>query len=474
MDKKEDTDDEDSSDVSTRSSVDEESSASIPSPINIIDHGEFTKKQYRWKTDTNLLLYINESLDRNCDKISDENFKQILEDIFPNVKLKHEVTIKEVYLIQVFTIHPYCAEVSQGTIDRVNSPTLQKTTRDDLQNKFQITITPEPPLIKFNGNLYISPRDESTDPANFIRYLQRTIENNRLEKKNYFIATHSNFMGNLYEYFMKRLKPDYNKKDNISKGIFDNLDIFHLIYDQQSKNFTHAIVRRYNNDYSIIEDSIDFDSKRHISVILMRHCFACHNASNYKSEKVLQFMNREAGHLSLSTCFDYTLVEMYKKRDDLIKNVFNKYGTVKTYNFGSSIILRAILTSILQKYVLDNVTMPGSFRGLRDEFDKISKISDEIKLTHLKAFKKVRSTRRIRDIGSRISSGISSGLGKLRDEVSAGVVVSSNIMQLGTADEGGKRSRRGRRNKNKISKKKKIKTRIKKKKTRKRVKTHNR
>ena len=338
---------------------------------NIEDSDEFEKTQYRWKTKPDLLYYQNEYLHSNCDTITHETFDQDLTNIFGVVELDNREGEK-----QEFIIHPNCSEISQATpldyvstsisstnfIDLVNRPMLKKTTADILQNKFNIQITPGW-YIEEGDTFFISPRNRKTDPQDFLIYLSARLRDRpddpdaKFSKSNVFIATHSNFMRNLYIHINKSINPQYMESTN--KGIFDNLDIFHLIFnkDKDETQFTHAFVRRYANDYSIVnEDGFIFDKSKHCSVILMRHCFACHNVTDYRIVKAQQYFKNKVGHLSLSTCFDYTLVEMYNKRDRLIE-IFNRYGGgVDNYIFGSSIILRAILTSILQKYVLDNET----------------------------------------------------------------------------------------------------------------------
>ena len=60
------------------------------------------------------------------------------------------------------------------------------------------------------------------------------------------------------------------------------------------------------------------------------------------------------GYLDWSLCFEDTVDEMMVVGKDL-HNLLEKYGGFKSYTFGSSVIFRAILTSILMYIVINNI-----------------------------------------------------------------------------------------------------------------------
>ena len=60
------------------------------------------------------------------------------------------------------------------------------------------------------------------------------------------------------------------------------------------------------------------------------------------------------GYLDWSLCFEDTVDEMIAVGKDLY-SLLKNYGGFKSYTFGSSVIFRAILTSILMHNVISNI-----------------------------------------------------------------------------------------------------------------------
>ena len=155
-----------------------------------------------------------------------------------------------------------------------------------------------------------------------------------------------------------------------NRGIFDNLDILQLILDT-SKTGREAvkgiIVRRFNKDYSSAESEgvkpppavhYGWGEENIRSVFIIRHCIGCHNLTPGKSAKIYQaameaVMHKKKGYLKWAMCVSQTYNEFMSQKENLLSILkeYSKKGTTKEnrfgYTFGSSVILRAILTSIL-------------------------------------------------------------------------------------------------------------------------------
>ena len=225
------------------------------------------------------------------------------------------------------------------------------------------------------------------DPKMFIKGLTAF-------NKNCFIVSHSGFMTKLYDYIVKTglinqsdMYGDiYNKYDSepsmeetiIQKGIygggilkkiglqrerdygvFDNLDIIQLIFDNTGK-IHYLLIRRYSNNYQLDNDiKIDYEVSLLKSVFIMRHCLGCHNVTPGITTKIGQAFKQARtgenyGYLDWSLCFEDTVDEMIAVRKDLY-GLLENYGGFKSYTFGSSVIFRAILTSILMYNVISNI-----------------------------------------------------------------------------------------------------------------------
>ncbi len=95
------------------------------------------------------------------------------------------------------------------------------------------------------------------------------------------------------------------------------------------------------------------------SVFIMRHCLGCHNVTPGITTKIGQAIGqaktgKNFGYLDWSLCFEDTVDEMMVVGKDL-HDLLEKYGGFKSYTFGSSVIFRAILTSILMYNVINNI-----------------------------------------------------------------------------------------------------------------------
>ena len=338
-----------------------------------IEEGNFSKNNFRVKRQVD---YYKTMQINSCDNISNSN--DLINKLETNFVKRNNLSIYS----NTFTLFPYCNENLKGPeiIDRVN---MAYTSMDALQsfNKvFQAQFTAiQPAIITENGAL-----SSENNPKSFVDLL-KTIPNN------IFIVSHSGIMIKIYDYILKnesktliekqddkssftaesintgeleKLFMDQgvsgggilsniglkSKKQNRDYGVFDNLDILQLIFDKQSNVLRYMIVRRYSKKYKI-NNEVLFNNKHSKSVFIMRHCLGCHNITPGLTVKTGQSLKQiregtNLGYLDWSMCFENTVDEM-KSTSNSLYNILDKYGGMESYIFGSSVIFRAILTSIL-------------------------------------------------------------------------------------------------------------------------------
>lgn len=352
--------------------------------------GGSTKKA-RWK---NHKEFYNKLKKTSCSDITnDQTLTNKLKTNFIN-KFKTE-TSKE---ISNFTIFPYCNEDIKGvkvfgkniefsSVDSVNRPFTNNTALESLTYEFQIKNIPTS-IKGLTFDKQGSVKSEKNDPAQFLNTFIYLIKNSGAnDPTNYFIVSHSGFMTKLYDHISTLY---YNLENNLNSADnhYDNLDILHLLINKaEIKNdnivVSHMYVRRYEDSYIVqnkkaqlkknIKSISEYKFTEHISVLIMRHCLGCHNVTpgliNKVSQAAIHTVNKnQYGYLDWSMCFEDTLDQLVKVKNGLIKvmqeysnkkystNNPEKFYGINGYQFGSSVIFRAILTSLLMYNVLhDNV-----------------------------------------------------------------------------------------------------------------------
>lgn len=355
--------------------------------LNVIEEQKFTKKDNRWKKNKDKYDSLKKT---SCDKIS--NYNDLITRLETNFINKNNLKTFE----NNYTLFPYCNEELKGpaSLDKVNAPFTSLEGLYAFHKVFQANFSAISPAM-IDGNYSsvetLSSSKGATSPENdpkmFIKGL--TVFN-----KNCFIVSHSGFMTKLYDYILKTglinqsdMYDDiYNKYDSepsmeetiIQKGIygggilkkiglqrerdygvFDNLDIIQLIFDNTGK-IHYLLIRRYSNNYQLDNDiKIDYKLSVLKSVFIMRHCLGCHNVTPGITTKIGQAFKQARsgenfGYLDWSLCFEDTVNEMIAVRKDLY-GLLENYGGFKSYTFGSSVIFRAILTSILMYNVISNI-----------------------------------------------------------------------------------------------------------------------
>jgi hypothetical protein len=291
-----------------------------------------------------------------------------------------------------------------GFFDKVNKPKINKPARDALSEVFGVSFTKTAGITEDPGFSH-DPEAWRSPPPNPELFLE-TILMMAGENKDQFIASHSGFMTKLYNYITQNYTeaseiptpmlftstPKHISTPSTStpststpststsgklvqsggtnRGIFDNLDILQLILDT-SKTGREAvkgiIVRRFSKNYSSVASEGEkpppavhygWGKKNIRSVFIIRHCIGCHNLTPGKSAKIYQAameaaMHKKKGYLKWAMCVSQTYNEFMSQKENLLSILkeYSKKGTTKEnrfgYTFGSSVIFRAILTSIL-------------------------------------------------------------------------------------------------------------------------------
>ena len=291
----------------------------------------------------------------------------------------------------MYTLFPYCNEnlKSIAALDKVNAPFTSSLALYSLHNVFNCNFSANSPafikgdyasvenLSRSNGA-----NSPNNDPQKFFELFKNI-------NKNYFIVSHSGFMTKLYDYIKKiykiydsdnnediynnlqeepsieeRLMQDGIYSGGMEKtrdyGIFDNLDIIQLIFSMKGE-LLYMLVRRYTENYKL-DNELELDpsvSKSLKSVFIMRHCLGCHNVTPGTITKMGQgfkqaITGQNFGYLDWSLCFEDTVDDMNLVGKDLYK-LLESYGGFQSYTFGSSVIFRAMLTSILMYNVISNI-----------------------------------------------------------------------------------------------------------------------
>jgi hypothetical protein len=169
-------------------------------------------------------------------------------------------------------------------------------------------------------------------------------------KKHALLVVHSKFMKELTELYGNKTK-------------FANLDIIHIIISKDNMHEPLLYIRKFINYYgnpSPINTDIPYKKSLltgNTNVFLMRHCVACHNiiekvGNSILLAKVIKKLKGELGFSLYSICSPYTINELIDKKHSLLELFNTTCGSIDNIQFGSSVILRAILTSILVSTIL--------------------------------------------------------------------------------------------------------------------------
>lgn len=400
--------------------------------FNIIEDSKYTKKQTRWKKNPEKYELLKPY---NCDNISNkEDLIKKLNENFVNRTFYINGNPKKLDIYaNTYSIFPYCNEDLKGpaTLDKVNSPFTSNSALFSLFKVFKSSFNPVNPVelkgnykLEENYNLDNGITSPLNNPEKFINSIKK--QNNNL-----FIVSHSGFMSKLYKYIIdvnkaeksiqdSEINNDYTndtydsyngyyddslmnmitnegvkviggslgKKLGLKKekeyGVFDNLDILQIIFNENGV-ISHMIIRRFINNYKINNEpnitNLSLDGINGKSIFIMRHCLGCHNVTPGIMTKIGQATEqyktgKNLGYLDWSMCFEDTIDEMVYVGND-VYNLLELYGGYKSYIFGSSVIFRAMLTSILMFNVINNTNNTGVEKSTTmDEEDIISGLKE--------------------------------------------------------------------------------------------------
>lgn len=357
-----------------------------------------TKTKETKRFETQIKLYEREFCDGIIDKEAlYKGFDRYMEELQKYVVLKDSIIID---------ILPYCSErpVSIKTLDKANNPAIEEAILKIITKKFNINFTtrinqlpgksntdvniitkiaqtpyletvvtaisrhiskfakpltpnqPIPPKIVRNPDIIYS---SEYDPLKFYNLIhdKDTLKHIMLNKQYIFIGTHSQFLIELLKLVSRNIH-----------AYFDNLDICQI--DLSAKcNIVKVVARHFSNDYK--EEPIFDNTNTNVGasfykLFMMRHCVACHNLLDIKNpiakmfspkpakkvQHLVEFIQGQYGYNKYSLCSPYNITELFSKRDILL-NIFKaECDGIDNVIFGSAIILRAIITTILFIYIM--------------------------------------------------------------------------------------------------------------------------
>ena len=392
--------------------------------FNIVEDSKYTKKQTRWINNKQKYELLKPY---NCDNISNkEDLIKKLNENFVNRTLYINGNPKKLDIYpNSYNIFPYCNEDLKGpaSLDKVNSPFTSNSALFSLFKVFKSSFNPVIP-VELKGDYKLEDNSNAdnygitsplNNPEKFINAIKK-------ENTNLFIVSHSGFMSKLYKYIIDTNKReetleegennnDYDngsyegyyddslmdmitnegvkviggsleKKLGLKKekeyGVFDNLDILQILMESNG-NISHIIIRRFINNYKVNNEpvigNLSLDGKKAKSIFIMRHCLGCHNVTPGIMTKIGQATEqyksgKNLGYLDWSMCFEDTIDEMVYVGKD-VYNLLQLYGGYKSYTFGSSVIFRAMLTSILMFNVINNTNNTGNQNSITMEEEDI-------------------------------------------------------------------------------------------------------
>lgn len=319
-----------------------------------------------------------------------KSLTQLEEKLTTNFKNKYSLN-NEIENIN-FYLFPYCSEKNKlekaksvQSVDKVNSSEIEYNVLSIFSRIFKYNFEYDNiNLISTKKNIIKPAQDYKLEDraTKFVNYLHKYNFNN---KNGAFIVSHSKFMSEFIKEASKLIKN--NTEDNTDYS-FDNYDILELVYKNHSledaipDNRLYSIkIRRYDNDYNETDKSIikeiqipENESKNKKHLFLMRHCLGCHNIEPGIINKGKRVLQGEEGFLKYAMCLEDAFCMLSNKRKSIIKFLHDSLSPDKKnaiskedpkyddpvyinklldeYQFGSSIIYRAILTSILLVFSL--------------------------------------------------------------------------------------------------------------------------
>ena len=240
---------------------------------------------------------------------------------------------------------------------------------DSNANKFLDLLIKEDVTPQFNGSLIISHSSFLTELMNELyNYISKEKDAKLIEREKVYDVDSN--IGDKFNGFSEYGFPEYGLPLQFGgrKDVFDNLDILQIIINRKTGDITKAIVRRFSNNYEINTEEPIWDPFTYKVYFIMRHCVGCHNHPN----ATLKDKSTIKGYGEYAMCFKYTVNELQEKSRGLL-NLLNTYGGIDKFHFGSSVIFRAILTSILVYNILKK---ENELLNIENEEELISSIQN--------------------------------------------------------------------------------------------------
>lgn len=301
---------------------------------NIIDNNPITTKNFR----------INKTLKKNnkqyCTCIT--NYSKLTKKLKKIKKnLCNDLNNSCKYL--ELNIIPYCNESNKNykhtkNLHTINDRSISKKLLDKISTLYNISFNIDSNYFTLDKNT-LNLMGPKNSPYKFLKYLINIPD---MEDNAMIIISHSTFLRNLASY-ISNLYNINNLNNEYNNYMFDNLDIFQLtLYGNtiNNNNIGECAILRWKNNYQLKTNLIR--KKNSKTFFLMRHCIACHNNPTFtESERIVNKSLKE-----WSLCYPSTIDELKQKKKYLL-NIFKDWGGVNNIKFGSSIILRSILTCII-------------------------------------------------------------------------------------------------------------------------------
>tara|TARA_Y100000389_G_C17454938_1_gene517466 strand:- start:518 stop:1702 length:1185 start_codon:yes stop_codon:yes gene_type:complete len=294
-----------------------------------------------------------------------------LQEHLANLKIPYPSPYLESEEPSQFHLYPYCSEETKigGGFDEINKGVIEIPVLSALQDTFNCKFFASAGLTqratqRSNMALFFGMGKDVSVLESPVPDTEKFFDLLKNRNKNMFVVSHSNFMSTFYKYIYD-LFHDKIESSNLNESEkFDNLDIIQLQF--AGEILKRVIIRRWVNSYEIdfaesleehTDEDFDKDTTMYTNKFIMRHCAACHNTQrgNFgKTKKVLNWMalHPEQGYLKYAICLSNTMEEMEEKAEALL-SILETNGGYKNYEFGSSVVFRALLTSIMQKRQLD-------------------------------------------------------------------------------------------------------------------------
>ena len=270
--------------------------------------------------------------------------------------LEEMINISKTTRTPLINIVPYCGEKVKVSkiLDKVNESAIELKVVKSIETSFKATI-----ISKFIDSGITKTDSKYVSLFNVEKFRDLIENKDKLDmilndKKHACLVVHSNFMKDFTELY-----------GNLTK--FDNLDMIHMIIPKNNRQEPLLYIRKFSDYYKKplpINTEIPYKNsllEECTNLFLMRHCIACHNIIDkvLKSRVVGHIVKKLKGELGFSLysiCSPYTITELIDRKHALLELFNTTCGSINNIQFGSSVILRAILTSVLISKILTSKT----------------------------------------------------------------------------------------------------------------------